>query len=156
MLSKADELGLAFVTFPELVPGPERAGVAIAFDDQAIEGWYGWRDIFNAHHAHVTFFVTRLYSRTPEEIALLAELAADGHAIEAHSVDHLDAQQYVCDHGADAYMTNEATPSIEGLRALGYPVTSYAYPFGNNNRETDDRLLHVVHRLRVSPGSCPY
>ncbi len=156
VLDRVDALGLDYVTFPELVPGPPRAAVAIAFDDTFITKWYGLRDLFAAHHARVTFFITRLYARSDDELAQLAELAADGHAVEAHSVEHLDAQDYVCDHGVDAYMSNEAVPSITGLRDLGYEVTSYAYPFGNNAPDLDDAVLRHVHRVRVSPGSCPY
>jgi hypothetical protein len=156
VLRVAEENRLAFVTFPELVPGEPRAGVAIAFDDQWIDEWYGVRDLLKAHDAHVTFFVTRLHLWTDEGLAMLAELSADGHAIEAHSVNHLEAPQYVRDHGAQQYLDEEALPSIERLRALDYPVTAYAFPFGDDHADVDDAILESVKRIRVSPGACPH
>jgi len=156
VLRVAEKNKLAFVTFPELVPGDERAGVAIAFDDQWIDEWYGVRELLAAHDARVTFFITRLHLWTAEGLDLLAELAADGHAIEAHSVNHVDADDFIEANGAQRYLDEEALPSIEHLEDIGYPVTSYAFPFGNDDSEVDDELLRRIRRVRVGEGTCPY
>jgi len=151
VLTLADRRGLAFVTFRELDPAaPPRAGLALAFDDNAIDAWFGARDQLAAHGAHVTFFVTRWHSRSDRERAELRILADDGHDIEPHSANHLHAPRYVHDHGLDAYLADEVMPSIDGLIASGYPPpTVYAYPFGQNSPE-------LVPHVRVSTGTCPY
>jgi peptidoglycan/xylan/chitin deacetylase (PgdA/CDA1 family) len=158
VLHRAQEHHLAFLTYRELDPAATpRAGLALAFDDNAIDAWYGLRDMLRANGAHVTFFVTRWYSRSEAERAELAELAADGHDIEPHSVNHLHAATYALQHGVAAYLADEAIPSIEGLTRAGYPPpTIYAFPFGEDTIDLDDALLAKVPRLRVSPGSCPY
>lgn len=157
VLSQARRDGLELVTFGELSPAtPPRAGLALCFDDQGITSWYGIRDRFAAHAAKVTFFVTRFDDTTAEERAQLAELAAAGHGVESHSVAHLDAKVYAEEHGLDAYVADEILPSLELLRASGYPTTSFAFPFGASNRALEAAVLEHVDRVRVGAGDCPW
>ena len=158
VLHRAEEHHLEFLTYRDLSPdATPRAGLALAFDDNAIDAWYGIRDLLRENGARVTFFVTRWYSRSDGERAELAELAADGHDVEPHSVHHLHAATYVLQHGLAAYLANEALPSIDGLTQAGYPPpTVYAFPFGEDSIAIDDAMFEHVPRLRVSPGSCPY
>ncbi len=150
---------LDFVGYDELEPSqPPRAAFAFAFDDQAVDAWTATRDVFTAHRARVTFFVTRFQNYTDDMKAQVKQLAADGHDIEAHSVDHLHANAYVDSHGLDAYIADEVKPSIEILRAAGYAPTAFAFPFGEATETTWDRVLELegVGRIRLSPRACPY
>lgn len=156
ILDLADKNHLAYVGYDELVPGPARAGLALAFDDNAVEEWLGIRDLLAAHHARVTFFVSRYTIITDDERAGLELLAGDGHDLEPHSVTHPHAHAYVRDHGLDAYLDDEAYPSIDVLAAAGHPATTYAYPFGEHSDDLDAALLGRVAKVRVSPGSCPW
>jgi peptidoglycan/xylan/chitin deacetylase (PgdA/CDA1 family) len=156
ILEWADADGLDYVRFDELVDGaPPRAGLAFAFDDDAVVAWMSIRDLLNAHHAKVTFFVTRFTEMTDDEKADLAILAKDGHDIEAHTVHHDDAVAYVAAHGIDAYISDEVLPSIQVLEDAGYPVTSFAYPFGSHDEQIDQAVLAHVARVRTTPGECP-
>jgi len=157
VLGLAQRHGLELVPFGELSPeGPPRAGLALGFDDQAVGAWYGIRDRLAAHGARVTFFVTRYAGLSAEEHAQLAELAAAGHGIEAHGVGHLDGVVYAREHGAAAYVADELLPSVQVLEAAGYPVTSFAFPFGTSSRELEELTLAHVDRDRVGPGTCPW
>jgi hypothetical protein len=157
VLTLADRYGLEYITYSELEPGPRRAGIAFAFDDNSVDLWLGVRDLLEAHHARVTFFITRYASLTDEDHAGIATLAGDGHDIEPHSVSHLHAKAYVRDHGVDGYLNDEVLPSIDVLVAAGFPRgTTYAYPFGEHTSELDDAILQHIAKVRVSPGSCPY
>jgi hypothetical protein len=156
ILSHADREHLDYVTYRELVPGPARAGLALAFDDNSIEEWLGIRDLLASHHARVTFFITRYAILTDAERAGIDTLAADGHDIQPHSVTHPHGIAYVRDNGLDAYVTDEAVPSMDVLRAAGYEPTAYAYPFGEHTDAMDQALIPYVDKLRVSPGSCPW
>lgn len=157
VLEQARRDGLEFFTFDELSPAtPPRAGLALCFDDTGITSWYGIRDRFAAHAAKVTFFVTRYHDSTAEERAQLAELAAEGHGVASHSVDHLDAKAYAGEHGVAGYVADEILPSLELLRASGYPVTSFAFPFGASTRELEAAVLEHVDRVRSGAGDCPW
>jgi len=148
--------GVDYVTYPELVPGERRRGVALGFDDQNVESWYGIRELLRSHGARVTFFVSRFAGLTTEQRGLLAELASDGHAVEPHSVNHLNAETLIPMIGLDAYIAEEVLPSITILQDAGYHPTTFAYPFGRNTEAADEAVLKLVDKVRVSPGPCPY
>lgn len=157
ILSHADREHLDYITYREMVAGaPARGGLALAFDDNSVEEWLGIRDLLNSHHAHVTFFVCRYSMLTDAERAGIDQLAADGHDIQPHTVTHPHALDYLKDHTVQEYVDNEALPSMDVLRAAGYPPTAFAYPFGEHNDALDQALIPYVDKLRVSPGSCPW
>jgi peptidoglycan/xylan/chitin deacetylase (PgdA/CDA1 family) len=160
ILDRADANHLEYITYGELVPGPARPGLALAFDDNSVEQWLGIRDLLTAHGAHVTFFVTRYAELTDEERAGIDVLASDGHDIQPHTVDHPHALQYVKDNGLDAYVQDEVLPSIQVLEKAGYLADgekiTFAYPFGEHDGAIDQAVLPYVDKLRVSPGTCPW
>jgi peptidoglycan/xylan/chitin deacetylase (PgdA/CDA1 family) len=156
VLDEAMRNSLDFVTFRELVPGSPRAAIAVAFDDSAVEAWSQMEPLLEMYGAHVTFFVARYEALSPENKALLRGLADAGHDIEAHTVNHLNALDYVSAHGVAAYVDDEVVPSIEALRADGYDVTSFAFPFGASNDAINAAVLEHVQRVRVGVGHCPY
>jgi peptidoglycan/xylan/chitin deacetylase (PgdA/CDA1 family) len=156
ILSHADAEHLDYITYRELVPGPGRSGLALAFDDNSIEEWLGIRDLLASHHARVTFFITRYAILTDDERAGIDLLASDGHDIQPHTVTHPHGLAYVHDYGLQAYVDDEAVPSMDVLRAAGYEPTAFAYPFGEHTDAMDQALIPYVDKLRVSPGSCPW
>ncbi len=164
VLAAARDRGLAFVTYADFAAGTDvRPGLALSFDDSGVPNWMSARPLFQQYGARVTFFVTRYGVFSDDYRAQLRVLADDGHDIAAHSVAHLRAPSYVEENGVQAYLDDEAVPSIEVLRRDGYAVTAFAYPFGARTSELDDALLAHVPVLRsvsfslqgaVSP--CPH
>ncbi|MBP9085719.1 MAG: polysaccharide deacetylase family protein [Kofleriaceae bacterium] len=162
----AAERGLAFITYRDLLDHPEpRAGLVFSFDDTAVQAWTQTRDLFNTYGVHATFFVSRYDHLDAAERTQLQQLAADGHAIEAHSVSHARGPSYVETYGLQAYLSDEVLPSISALRADGFNPQLFAYPFGARTSETDAAILPYVRALRSvsfvrsSPFTvdpCPY
>lgn len=149
VLAGARDRGLPFITYADFAAGAGTGpGLALSFDDTSVAAWHAMRPQFQAASARVTFFVSRYPAMRAEQRAQLAELAADGHAVEAHSVLHLRAPEYVEDHGLAAYIADEVVPSVEQLRADGFPVTSFAYPFGARTHEIDRAVLQHVAIVR--------
>jgi peptidoglycan/xylan/chitin deacetylase (PgdA/CDA1 family) len=149
ILARTAELGLPFYRSPDLGPGGARTGgLALSFDDAHVDDWWALRDTFDRYGAKVTFFVTRYGGWDDEMKAKLRDLRSDGHSVQAHSVNHLRAPEYVTEYGLAAYVEDEALPSIDALVADGYPVIDYAYPFGARTGELDRALLEHVQRLR--------
>jgi peptidoglycan/xylan/chitin deacetylase (PgdA/CDA1 family) len=147
---------IEYVTFNDFGQVSPRSGFALAFDDDAIEKWYEMRGILRAHHARVTFFVAAYHVWTEEQRAMLAELAADGHSVQAHGVNHLFADHYLVDHTVSDYVEQEVLPSIAALKQAGYPVTTFAFPGGASTDELTAAVLDYVPRVRVGGSSCPY
>ena len=85
---------------------------------------------------------------TDEAHAGLQRLAASGHAVEAHSVRHFRAPDFVESYGIDAYLHDELDPSIAALRSDGFEVNAFAYPFGARTSELDRAIAKRVPVIR--------
>jgi hypothetical protein len=150
VLAGAQSRGLAFVTYADMVTGarPAGGGLAYSFDDAYVKQWYALRPLFQKYGARITFFVAYWDQISPDNRAMLHELEADGHDIEAHSVKHYRGPVYVEQRGLDAYMSEEIVPSIEGPRADGFDISVFAYPYGSRTDETDRAILDHVSLVR--------
>jgi peptidoglycan/xylan/chitin deacetylase (PgdA/CDA1 family) len=150
VIARAAELGLDFVRYDQLEPGgPARGGVALSFDDTDVQSWLDARPVFQQYDVQATFFVSRYDTFDDDRKAQLRTLGGDGHAIEAHSILHLRATDYVEKYGLAAYLADEAVPSIELLRSDGFAVSAYAYPYGARTHELDRAILTHVDRVRA-------
>jgi len=158
VLTWADDAGLTYYTFDELVPGGSRGpGLALGFDDCTPDNWMEARATLMRHDARVTLFVSQWQDLTPPGLAEIAVLHEDGDAIEAHSVNHLYVAQYVEDNGIDAYIANEMLPSLEAVANAGYPYpAAFAYPFGEHTPALDRAALEHVGLVRATRGECPW
>ena len=150
VLAGAVSRGLRFVQYRDFARGAVggQGGLALSFDDTSIDAWTQTRPLFDRYGAKVTFFVSRFPGVPPDGIAQLHALEADGHDIEAHSILHLRAPQYVEENGLQAYLDHEAQPSIDLLGMAGFDIVAYAYPFGARTEELDRALLERVSVLR--------
>jgi len=164
VLAGVEERGLAWVTYEEMARGIEPVGgIALQYDDASLDEWTAAQDYLDRYHGRATIFVTRYHRLSDERKAMLRDLANAGNDIEAHGVNHLRGPVVVEQDGLQAYLDEEVQPSIDILRADGYEVVSFAYPFGNRTGETDDavtervpivRSLTTTRALVTSP--CPY
>jgi peptidoglycan/xylan/chitin deacetylase (PgdA/CDA1 family) len=149
VLAGAPARGLHFVTYSDFANHTEQyPGLALSFDDTFVDAWSQLRPTFDLYGARVTFFLSHYAKLAPKAHAQVAELAADGHDIEPHTVNHLHAPDYVEDHGLNAYLHDEADPSIQLLRDEGYDVRAFAYPFGARTSELDRGLAKRVPVIR--------
>lgn len=159
VLADAQARGLHFVTYADLATDrvPHTGSLVLSFDDNAVAAWIAARPLLQRYGVHATFFVSRYSLLQPEEQAEIAELASDGHGIEAHTVHHLHGVAYVEEHGLDVYINDEVQPSIDVLVNDGYPVAAFAYPFGDRTEEIDHAVLQRVQLVRAiaSARSCP-
>jgi peptidoglycan/xylan/chitin deacetylase (PgdA/CDA1 family) len=165
VLAAIDERDLPYFTYAELARGVSpSAGVALSFDDAYIDHWLYGADLYEKYGARLTFFIAYFDQLTPDQRAALHELASRGHAIEPHSVKHLRAPVYVEHNGLAAYIDNEVLPSIEVLRAEGFDVTTYAYPYGARTGEIDRAVLRHLPLVRsvsftwtsIATDPCPH
>jgi hypothetical protein len=141
ILAAAQARGLPFLTATELLRGEPRAGVALMYDDWHTAEWVDSMPLLDKYGAKVTLYVGRYPGMPVTAHAQLAQLAAAGHDVEAHSIMHMRGPSFVEQHGMRAYLDEEVLPSIELLRGDGYEVVSYAYPFGAHTSEIDRAIL---------------
>jgi hypothetical protein len=151
----AHDRGVDFVTYTELVDRSHpRAAWAFSIDDTEVDTWVTWRDTLRTAQVPFTFFVSNWDSFDAAQIAELGDLAADGHDIEAHGLDHLDASMYA--DGPTAYFDDEVAPEIAKLEAAGFPISTFAYPFGAHTIETNTPILGAVPLIRLATAQWCY
>ncbi|MEZ4399911.1 MAG: polysaccharide deacetylase family protein [Kofleriaceae bacterium] len=145
----AQARGLATLTYAELAAGvPAVAGLALSFDDADVDLWTAAAARVAPYGTRLTFFVTRYHLWTEAQRAALAALAAQGHDVEAHGVNHLRGPEVAEAHGVAAYLADEVLPSLDRLRADGYAPTVFAYPYGARTPELDRAVLAHVALVR--------
>jgi peptidoglycan/xylan/chitin deacetylase (PgdA/CDA1 family) len=156
LFSGAADRHLPFVTYRDLAEETKTTGLAFSFDGHNLTNWYSLRSLFDRYGAKVTFFISSFSALTLAEFHMLVDLANDGHDVEYHSTNHLDAEEFVASNGIDRYIAEEIDPDLEKMRALGFDPTTFAYPYGSRTSETDDALLQHFRLLRAIRFTCPY
>ena len=127
--------------------------VTIGFDDGTVDQ-FDALEALNLHHMHATFFINSGFIGDPDHMSVeqLGALAAAGNEIGGHTVDHANIQPL---------STAEATAEVCDDRATlmgwgatwGFTVTSFAYPFGSYDANSEAivkplRVRQRPHRLR--------
>jgi hypothetical protein len=150
VLAEIQARGLPTLTYADIARGSvaPSAGVVLSFDDASVDHWLDGADLYDRYGARLTFFIAYFDHFKDAQKAELHELAARGHAIEPHGINHLRAPLYVEQKGLTAFLQDEALPSIRLLRDEGFTVTTYAYPYGARTAEIDAALLRYVDLLR--------
>lgn len=128
-------------------PGP---GVVLSFDDDFVENWFEYRDLFLDNGVKATFFVTRPDELSEEAVLQLQILEADGHEIACHGLTHVSPKEYAEEHSVAAYVRDEVVPALETLRGYGFDPQTFSYPWGGRSNELDAALSNVFSLLRAS------
>jgi peptidoglycan/xylan/chitin deacetylase (PgdA/CDA1 family) len=107
--------------------------VTIGFDDGTADQ-FDALPVLEAHGMHATFFINSGLIGDPDHMRVeqLQALEAAGNEIGGHTVDHANIQPL---------STAEATAEVCGDRATltgwGFTVTSFAYPFGSYDANSE-------------------
>jgi peptidoglycan/xylan/chitin deacetylase (PgdA/CDA1 family) len=132
-----------------------QAGVAISFDDLFVNEWYGANEVFREYTWKATFYISRFYRLSEEEIEKLHELKKEGHEIAAHGFHHIRATDYIAENGVQAWLDYEINPMMEMMHANNFFPTTFAYPYGNRNSAIDTLLLEQFKILRGTTRATP-
>ena len=128
--------------------------IALSFDDRSsIHSWGDARDFLRKNGIRATFFVDRFDALSPEQLAILRQLAADGHEIGSHGFRHLNARDFI--RRGDSvveYLETEILPSIDHMARHGFLPRSFAYPHGVGTEETDRALAGLFAMVRKVGG----
>jgi hypothetical protein len=100
-------------------PRSASAGLLLAFDDDYMDSWERYFDLFDKYNAKVTFFIQG-------KLNPFCTMALNqGHDVGYHSLNHLDLRKI----SREAFVV-ETLESAEAFRQAEIPLSSFAYPFG--------------------------
>ena len=100
-------------------PRVGNAGLLLSFDDDYIETWERYFDLFDRYNAKVTFFIQGEFD------PFCLEAVSRGHDIGYHSLNHLDLRRL----SEESFMEETLEP-LEAFRLSGISIASFAFPFG--------------------------
>jgi len=118
-------------------PQKDLAGVLLTFDDNYVETWKKYFDLFDSYNAKATFFVQGEY------FSFCLAALERGHDIGFHTMNHLDLRNV----SRDVFIRETLTP-VESFRKAGIPLYSFAYPYGFYNSWMHEELLKQYSVLR--------
>ena len=122
-------------------------GVVMTFDDRNFDDWIKALPLFDEFGVKATFFISGKID-APARNAI-QQLRARGHAIGAHSVNHLKAVEYFEENSPESFLRREIDPQLKEFRAADVTAVSFAYPMSRNNTATDETLLKVFRHVRT-------
>jgi peptidoglycan/xylan/chitin deacetylase (PgdA/CDA1 family) len=137
---------LGWVTAGAPAAAAPQTVVTIQFDDGTTDQ-IDALPILQAHGMVATFFVNSgpvlAGDPTHMTVAQLTDLFNAGNEIAGHTVDHVNIQPL-----ATAEARAQVCDDRDNLLAMGFPVTSFAYPFGSYDGASED----VVHYCGYNSG----
>jgi peptidoglycan/xylan/chitin deacetylase (PgdA/CDA1 family) len=130
--------------------------VALQFDDGDADQ-FQVRSMLNAHGMNATFFINsgRIGASGYMTLDQLQTLQADGNEIAGHTVTHADLPTLDADEQARQVCNDRVA-----LLNLGFPVRSFAYPYGDFNASTEQLVRNCGYNSArtigglVTPTSC--
>lgn len=123
-------------------------GVVLAVDDGYIDQWYEYIDYFTEHDVRLTFYITRYPWFTPEQKEKVRQLEERGHEIGFHGTKHENAAEYIVKHSLEEYLQKEIFTGLDSMRADGFNVCHFAYPYGISNKALDTLLMNTFLSIR--------
>jgi peptidoglycan-N-acetylglucosamine deacetylase len=123
-------------------------GIALTFDDFYLDNWIGLLPIFQKYQARATFFICTACTDNPLDKSKILQLYNAGNEIGTHSHHHYHIREYLYGHPLSDYYKFELAPSLQFFDSLDIPVTSFAYPYGERTRESDEYLSKYFHKIR--------
>ena len=116
-----------------------------------LQSWWNNRNIFSLYEISITFFIDRTSKLNETEWSWIESFYADGHEIGVHGSNHTSVLYHMEDgHTIESYVTNEINPEILRFNQRGIFPTSFSYPHGHRNSDSDNLLLNHFNIVRAT------
>ncbi|MFI7543100.1 polysaccharide deacetylase family protein [Actinoplanes sp. NPDC049599] len=131
--------------------------VSLTFDDGIQDQYDNARPLLNDRGMKGTFYINSSRIGTGNYMSgqAITQLAADGHEIGGHTIDHADLPTLAPDDQKRTICNDRVA-----LLNLGFAVRNFAYPFGNTDASARQAVADCGYNSArtvggvVSPGSC--
>jgi len=126
-------------------------GIALSWDDVgSIDPCRENLPAFQKYNAICTVNLNSLSGSPQSTKDNLSALHAAGWEIAAHGFNHEDPVAFLNNHTSQEWLDQEIIPNIAEITGYGYPVYSFAYPYGSQNGTTDALLAPYFRTLRTT------
>lgn len=128
-------------------------GIALTFDDNYVDNWYKYIDVFDSLKVKATFYISNFNKLSQAQISKLRDLQNRGHEIAFHSTSHQNFVKYLDHHKCDYLISEEITKGIELMNREGFYPQTFAYPYGSHTDALDKILLKYFKSVRTLNGT---
>lgn len=128
---------------PQIVPG-----VILSFDDAYVNQWFATSKKLKQYGWKGTFCVCKINTLRHYQIKELLELQKEGHEIAGHTLNHINAIDFLRNHSITDYLKQEIYPMKDLMHFYGLKMTSFAYPYGARTAKLDSTLLEKFKIVR--------
>lgn len=127
----------------------DQGEIALTFDDASVENWHHYLPLLDSLNIKATFYVSHYHTLNKQQKAWLKEIEARGHEIAYHTANHLDMSKEAAKAGMASLEEREVKSDLTLMRADGYVITDFAYPFGSHTSQLDNCLLRSFKSVRA-------
>ena len=138
--------------FSTLHPINHKAGLALTFDDYAVDGWFSMNETFLEYGVKPTFFVSNFHELSEDKINKLKTLENNGAEIACHTYSHegINRDYHNNIDRINEYINAQIIPAFENMKAAGFNPKSLAYPYGEHQKEYDEAVREYFPYLRTT------
>jgi len=113
------------------------AGLLLSMDDNFLQTWENYFDLFDKYNARITFFVQGRFN------PFMNRALGKGHDIGYHSLNHRDIRGM-----SNQNISAEVIEPARIIRNNGIPLLSFAFPYGFSNQRVREILSKEFRILR--------
>ena len=138
--------------FNTLHPVAHKAGLALTFDDYAVDGWFDMNSVFEAYGVKPTFFMSNFHELSENQIDKLKTLESSGAEIGCHTYSHegVHRDYHSDENRIDEYINAQIVPALNNMIAVGFNPESFAYPYGEHEEAYDNAVRAYFPYLRTT------
>jgi len=138
--------------FNTLHPVSNKAGLALTFDDYAVDGWFDMNPLFKEYGVKPTFFVSNFHTLSTNQIDKLKTLESSGAEIGCHTYTHdgVNRDYHHNINRINEYINSQIAPALENMKAEGFNPESFAYPYGEHEEHYDSAVRAYFPYLRTT------
>lgn len=122
------------------------ANLYLTFDDKYVSLWYQFGKPLAEISVNATFFISGILTLESSEVDKLLEMQEMGHEIGCHSLYHLHPHKFLEVFTIQDYMQYEVIPALRQMKAYGFKVDSWAYPY---NAYTPNLVKEISNYFKV-------
>lgn len=123
--------------------------LALTFDDASVDNWYQHLDLLDSLRIKATFYISAYHTLQAEQKQQLKEIARRGHEIGYHTANHADLVKEVVRRGMAQTEEREVNSDLLLMKADGYQITNFAYPYGSHSTQLNSCLLRKFKSVRA-------
>lgn len=123
--------------------------VALTFDDASVDNWHQHLDFLDSLHIKATFYISYYHTLNTAQKQKLKQIESRGHEIAYHTTNHANLVKETARYGMAQAEAREITPDLVRMRADGFNVSNFAYPFGSHSSQLNTCLLRRFKSVRA-------